>query len=321
VTETDQFDPFAGIDDQAEATAADARSGLLRAAKRGYVPLRKEFVQRRAGSALVGGRPSARASVLYDIVNSRNQRAFDLFLLLHAYQPILGGSPLRLATWANILSVKSSVDTTSVSRAIDTLAGLGLVVREDSSRTPVLRLLREDGSKEPWEKPGAVADEGPGYFVIPHAYWDLGLSEVLTMPGKAMFLIMLAETQNPKTPAFAMAVERAREWYGISERTAERGYRELNAANALKVKVQKVTDPRHPAGRREIYWRALHPPFDTPSRVRMQRAATKATRAVGKGSTGDSSKGSAKKTMTRKAAAKKAVSKRKQSPSAKKAVS
>lgn len=325
MTETTQFDPFAGIEDDAETSPADARAALLRAAKRGYVPLRKEFVQRRAGSAPMDGRPSARASVLYDVVNTRNQRAFDLFLLLHAFQPILGGTPLPLATWANVLSVKSPVDATSVSRAIGTLEGLGLVVREDNSRTPVLRLLREDGSKEPWQKPGAVAEEGPGYFAIPHAYWDLGLSEALTMPGKAMFLIMLAETQNPRTPAFAMAVERAREWYGISERTAERGYNELNAAKVLKVKVQKIADPRHPAGRREVYWRALHSPFDTPSRVRMQRAATKATRAVGKASTGDADgsieKTPGKKVVKRKATAKKAAAKVQRSPSGKKAVS
>ena len=38
-----------------------------------------------------------------------------------------------------------------------------------------------------------------------------------------MLLLSLAETQDPKRPSFAMAYERASEWYGVSERTAERG--------------------------------------------------------------------------------------------------
>lgn len=281
MTETDEFDPFEGIEDQADIGAAGARRALLQAAKRGYVPLRKTFVQRPSGSVPVDGRPSPRASVLYDLVTTRNQRALDLFLLLHALQPILEGTPLPLGTWAHIMSVKSTVNATAVTRAIDTLVDLRLVVREDASRTPSIRLLREDGSKDPWHKPGAASEEGPGYFVIPHAYWDVGLSERLTMPGKAMLLILLAETQNPKNPAFAMPVERARDWYGISERTAERGYREIDDAGALKVKIQRVADPRHPAGRREVYWRALEPPFDTMSRRRLQRRATKAARAAG----------------------------------------
>jgi hypothetical protein len=41
-----------------------------------------------------------------------------------------------------------------------------------------------------------------------------------------MLLIMLAETQALTKTAFNMPVERAQEWYGISERTAERGYGE-----------------------------------------------------------------------------------------------
>ncbi|WP_082155310.1 hypothetical protein [Jiangella alkaliphila] len=276
-----EFDPFAGIEDEQDAGPDGARAGLLEAARRGYVPLRKAFVQRPQDSAPVAGRPSARASVLYDLVHRRNQRALDVFLLMHALQPILDGTPLLLGTWANILSVKSRVDATAVSRAIETLEDLHLVVREDDSRTPTLRLLLEDGSGKPWHKPGSTVEEGPGYFVIPHDYWTRGLSERLSLPGKAMLLILLSETQNPKTPAFAMAVERASEWYGISERTAERGYQEIGKAGFMKVKVQKVNDDRHPVGRRDVYWRALKSPFDTMTRQRLQGSATKAARAAG----------------------------------------
>lgn len=281
------FDPFAEIEDDPDTGPAGARKDLLAAARRGYVPLRKTFVQQPKGSDPVEGRPSPRASVLYDLVNTRNQRALDMLLLLHALQPILDGTPLSLAAWAHILSVKSPADATAVTRAIDTLEKLGLVVREDDSRAPVIRLLREDGSRKPWHKPGAEDEEGPGFFVLPHAYWDIGMAEELTMPGKAMLLILLSETQNPKTPAFSMAVERAQPWYGVSERTAERGYRELDKTGLLKTKVQRIADARHPAGRREKYWRAMDGPFSTQGRARMQRRATKAARKAGTASTSD----------------------------------
>jgi hypothetical protein len=88
-----------------------------------------------------------------------------------------------------------------------------------------------------------------------------------------MLLIILAETQDPRKPRFAMAVERAKEWYGLSERTAERGYGELSKAGVLLVRRAKVADARHPAGRRDVYWRALASPFGTDDRARLQAAA------------------------------------------------
>jgi hypothetical protein len=272
---------FAGIEDHDELGPKEARAALLAQAKRGYVPIRKTFVQRPKDSTDPAGRPSARASVLYDLVHSRNHQALDLFLLIHALQPILSGSPLELSTWAHIMSTKQPVSSTAVSRAIATLEKYNLVVREDTSRTPVLRLKREDGSNADWTRPGAEEEEGPGYFVIPHAYWNADLSEDLTLPGKALFLILLHDTQNPRTPAFAMAVDRAQKWYGISERTAERGYRELDDTGYLQTKIQKVADPRHPAKRREVYWRALGGPFSTNARIRLQRRATRAARKAG----------------------------------------
>lgn len=284
MTQTDP-DPFADIADDEALTPEQARADLLASAKRGYFPLRKTFVQRPKDSTDPEGRPSPRASVLYDLVNSRNQAALDFYLLLHALQPILDGTPLELATWAHIMSVKKTVTASSVTRAISTLENLGLVVREDTSRAPVIRLLREDGSKDVWHKPGTKEEEGPGYFVLPHAYWTAGLAEELTLPGKAMLLIILADTQTPTSTAFSMPVERAQGWYGISERTAERGYRELSKSGWMRTKVQKIADKRHPARRREKHWRALEGPFSTASRVRMQKRATKAAKKAGTAST------------------------------------
>lgn len=279
-------DPFVDIEDEAARDPKEARTDLLDAAKREYFPLRKEFVQRPKGVTDLRGRPVPRASKLYDLVNSRNQLALDFYLLLHALQPILEGTPLPLATWAHIMSVKRPVTATAVTRAIATLQKLDLVVREDDSRSPVIRLLDEDGSGDDYVKPGTTEEAGPGYFTVPHAYWNTGLSEKLTMPGKAMFLIALAETHSPQKLAFSIAVERVPDWYGISERTAERGYRELIVkAKVMSFKVKKIADRRHPAKRREEYWRALDAPYSNTSRARMQKRAVDAVKKADAGST------------------------------------
>ena len=253
-------DPFAGVLDDPEPEPHDLLVANLEAAKRGWFPLRKTFVQRPKDSGPQADRPSPRASVLSDLVHGRHQRPLDLLLLLHALQPILEGSPLKLATWATMMSAVTPCTASGVSRAIDTLIDRDLVRREGSGHSPELRLLREDGEGEPWVKAGSTSEAGPGYFVVPHEYWTAGVYKQLHMPGKAMLLITLAETQNPKTPSFHMAYERATDWYGVSERTAERGFGELSRAGLLRMKVRKVLDRRHPKGRRDEVWRAsTHP--------------------------------------------------------------
>ncbi|HWD82622.1 MAG TPA: hypothetical protein VG497_27165, partial [Kribbella sp.] len=184
---TDDFDPlssdpFGHVVDDEEQSPQDVLNATLNAAKRGWVPLRKTFVQRPNGSGPQPGRTSPRASVLSDFVRGRHQRALDLFLLLHAFQPILDGSPLKLGVWATILSTSAPCSSSGVSRAVETLEELDLVRREGSGHSPNLRLLREDGEGGPWAKPGLASEAGPGYFVLPHEYWTTGLHSRLTMP-------------------------------------------------------------------------------------------------------------------------------------------
>lgn len=274
------FDPFAGLTDEADAGPAGQRTALLDSARRGYVPLRKVFVQRPKGEAV-------RSSMLAALVTGHHTRPLDLLLQLHALQPILEGSPLPLAVWARLMSCGSSpCSTTAVTRAFDTLCSdkFKLAQRIEGGRVPVYVPLMEDGRGEHWTRPGIDAEKGPGYFTLPHAYWTDGWAENLTMPGKAMLLILLAETQSPAKTTFNMAVERAQEWYGISERTAERGYTELSKFGLMHSHIQKIADPKHPAGRREVYHRALDRPFRTPDRAALQAAATAAAR--GKTGTG-----------------------------------
>lgn len=265
-------DPFAGLADAAPASPERALADLLASTKRGYVPLRKSLVQWPSDQAV-------RPNQLARFVTGRQERALDALLLLHALTPILDGSPLALATWARLLSVTAPCGPKGASAAFDTLVTMGLATRGAAGSRPVVTPLREDGSGATWVRPGSPGDNvDKGYFVLPHDYWTSGLSSRLNMPGKAMLLIMLAETSDK--PNFAMAAQRAKDWYGVSERTAERGYGELSAAGLLLVHVQTVAAPKHPLGFAKVYHRALADPYSMDSRARLQRSTrTQARRA------------------------------------------
>jgi hypothetical protein len=271
---TSFLDPFEGIEDAPEPTPAETRAALLQTARRGFVPLRKEFVQKRRGE-----HDEPRGSVLGTIVNSRQQRGLDAFLLLHGLYPVTRDDPLDVKTWARILSVGNKCTPNTASKTFSVLEDMKLLAREQDGRRTVIRPLNETGDGTPWVRAGEDPDEdGPGFFVIPHQYWTTGLSEKLTMPGKAMFLVLLHDTQTPTTPTFSVALERMAKWYGISERTAERGYRELAQSGVLAQRTVKVVDHRHPAGRRTVHHRALLSPFGTRDRQRLQLKTRKAVK-------------------------------------------
>lgn len=265
------IDPFAELVDDVPLSPTEALRVLLTSAKRDYTPVRNLFVQQPSGSA-------DRASVLASFVTNRQERALDAILTLYALQPVLSDDdPLPLGAWANILGTRRPCGLTTVSKTFRTLENMRLVTRKRRGHLTIVTPLLEDGSGRPWSKPGLQPDEpagSGGYFTLPHEYWTDGYIDRLRLPGKAMLLIMLKETQGK--PPFEMAVDRAQKWYGISERTAERGYAELNAEKLLDIHVQRVASPRLPKGvLRERYHRALRDPFSTVRRRDLQLEARK----------------------------------------------
>ena len=263
--------PFEGIKDEDPLGESGIRASFLASARRGYAPLRKVFVQKTDPK-------KPRASVLAAMVTARQERALDAFLLLHALEPVLDKDrPLALGTWARILSSKGDRwSTQNVGRAFEALEKRRLVSRVPKGRGILVQPLMEDGSGDPWDRPGSDSTTvGKGYMVIPHDYWTSGLSDELSMPGKAMFLIMLRETTQDLS--FSMAIERAQEWYGISERTAERGYKELRKYEVadgqplLMEHRQLVADHRLPTGNRAVWHRALAQPYSQAARAKLQR--------------------------------------------------
>lgn len=261
---------FAGLEDEQPATGTEIRKELLGNARRGFAPIRKVFVQRPNTEAV-------RASVLSQLVKNRQHRPLKTLLLLHALEPVLD-DPLPLATWAKLLDAPTLRCTSAqASSAINALVRKKLATRTEQGQYVVVKPLLEDGSGKTYIRPGSLGSNvGRGYFTIPHQFWTDGLVDKLSLPGTAMFLIMLEETTQKAT--FAMAVERASDWYGISERTAERGYSELSRLEVLAVHKQLVKTSRSPTGLRAIYHRALTGPYSTKARADLQQSTGKAAR-------------------------------------------
>ncbi|GIE28971.1 hypothetical protein Ait01nite_020160 [Actinoplanes italicus] len=270
--------PFEGIKDEDPLDGPATRTRFLDSAKRGFAPLRKIFIQQ-------PDTEENRASVLAKMVTARQENALDALLLLHALEPVLDRDrPLPLATWARMLSSEGNRwSTQNVGRAFEALEKRNLVAREAKGRGLLVLPRLEDGSDKEWTRPGSDSTTiGKGYLTIPYTYWTSGLADRLAMPGKAMFLILLSETTQK--PNFAMAVARAQSWYGISERTAERGYDELRKQKVddgmplLLEHTQWVADHRSPTGKREVRHRALSEPYSQAARAELQRATATAAR-------------------------------------------
>ncbi|MGF0313705.1 hypothetical protein [Rhodococcus sp. IEGM1428] len=276
-------DPFSGLQDQKPPTPDEAVQALLDAGKRGYVTLRNVLAQHPPGTAA-----GTRDAKLAEFVTRRQERALDAFLLLHALQPVgISADPLPLGAWANLLSTRNPCSVTTVSKTFRILEDMDLITRRRRGPSTVIEPLHEDGSKDPWFRPGSNSSIKEGFFTLPHEYWTSGYADQLRLPGKAMLLIILKETQSPTRPTFSMAVERAKDWYGISERTAERGYKELGDLGLIDTRIQLVASPKLPANvRRQVYHRALRDPFSTARRVALQRTAARVTRTPAPPSTG-----------------------------------
>ena len=104
-----------------------------------------------------------------------------------------------------------------------------------------------------------------------------------------MFLVCLHDTHQ--RPAFQVTLEKMPDWYGISERTAERGYNELANQGILLTHPQTVPDRRAPNGIRTVLWRALSEPYSKESRESLQAKTRQRVQQLegARGTAGDAS--------------------------------
>lgn len=265
-------DPFAGIEDESPQTPAEMRASLLRDSHRGYTPVRKILVQRPSEAA-------ERPSTIGEMVSERQENALRLLLLALAFQP-LEGLALPPQRWAGLVNCSSKLacSQSQLARAIKQLQDRRLVVRDGTTHLFGLVPLMEDGSGQGYTRPtakGAVV--GKGFFIVPHDAWTSGLIDNLRLPGLAMFLISLHDTHQK--PSFQVPLDKMAKWYGVSERTAERGYDELANQRVLLTRTQRVAARSAASGLRTVTHRALADPYSKSAREALQAAARGRVRA------------------------------------------
>ncbi|WP_143235067.1 hypothetical protein [Paractinoplanes atraurantiacus] len=228
------------------ASAYETRRFYLKKSKRKSAPLRRAFIQRPPGS-------TPRVGPLAAFVRRGDIRALDAYLYLVAItsgdlEGVGWSYTLDSNIWARAFGAtdraSSSSALTAVVRILNRLQERKLLewkrVRPRSSEITVT-LLKEDGSGEPYTRPGR-ANLDP-YINLPFGYWYDEWDQRLSLPATAMLLVLSAEFKSTALPA-----HRVDEWYGWSADTAERGFAELERYNLMTQ--QRVTRkaPNAPVG-------------------------------------------------------------------------
>lgn len=242
---------------------------LLAQSGRGIVPIRKTFVQQGKGA-------DTKPGPLASFVTGHDGRGLDAYLFVHA---LASAEPWNCnypaGTWVRALGLTADASPssarTAVSKTMKRLEDRRLVQRSRSGRRSSIRLLREDGTGEPYDHPYKTGDAK--WLQLPHGYWHEDHYLHLSLPAKALLLVALSLDDG-----FYLPSERARDWYGISPDTAERGLRELRNSGLLCDDQRWIKDQRSATGWTERWTYTLTGSFS--------RAARRAAATVRKGKAG-----------------------------------
>jgi hypothetical protein len=215
---------------------------MLARTKRHGTPIRSSFVQLPQAASR-----ASRASVLAKFNRSKH---LDAFLFIHALasakEPYEATYPA--GSWAHALGLDESTGIdeedlstakTQWSKIVRKLQDLGLIKRRRSGNYVSWVLLNESGDGSEFIRPKKAADGH--WFVLPEEYWLDGYDQSLSLPAKVMLLVALSSK-----PGFALPMERAKEWYGISRSTAQRGFKELEECGILTFEKAWRLDPSNP---------------------------------------------------------------------------
>lgn len=144
---------------------------------------------------------------------------------------------LSARKWAELLALPDPTKNGArrVSDGLKTLADQRLIaVEQRRGEPPLVTLLREDGSAQPYYVPRGA--NGDFYFQIPAQLWTTGQLQKLSAPGLAMLMAVLAEQKqdSPGSPVW-WSTTRFPGRYGLSPATRARGTRELKDVGLLEV--------------------------------------------------------------------------------------
>jgi hypothetical protein len=239
---------------------------IKRSGRKGYVPIRRSFVQSGRQRKPVPG-PAA------DLLRRHDERGLDLFLL---HRALATADPydvcLDARVWARALNLATPRNTgaVAVSQTWKRLTGTHLLVgKERSGRLLNVRSLREDGSGKPYTPPGKSGRRSEVYFRLPVEYWTEGWHRKLSHAAKTTLLIASSLPAD-----FYLPTERARDWYGLSADSLSRGLAELRRHDLLKSRRERRTAPAAPLGFTVVERHTLRPPFVHLQKRRLQLVET-----------------------------------------------
>ncbi|QQQ77409.1 hypothetical protein IOD16_02395 [Saccharothrix sp. 6-C] len=243
---------------------------LLKGFRRQFVPIRKSFVQQGKGRETKPG-------PLRNFLAGHDSRGLDAYLLLHA----MASSPpwncdLPSGFWVRALGLVGAATNganafdnarPAVSKIMRRLVDRRLVARTRVKGQSSLTLLCEDGSGSAYAHP---FDTDEQWLQLPHEYWYGRHYLTLSLRAKIMLLIALARHDN-----FTLPQNKALPWYGVSEDTAYRGFRELRDADLLHVRQGWIEALRSDIGYTQQWVYSLKGAFSDAER---KKASAKAKR-------------------------------------------
>lgn len=237
------------------ASAHETLDALVERSGRSFIPLRRQFVQRK------DDQNRSVPGALAEFIRANDRFGLLLYLLLMTCASS-GDFDVshHTAIWARALGVPEPMSLTArtrVSKGWHRLASRHLVDRGRRRRTALLTPLCEDGSGEPYTRPKSH------FIKVSHSLWTHGpvdsndrWHEVLSLPDLAVLFISLMNADD-----FALPAERAPEYYGISADTFERGARGLRKHGLLEVRRSRKSAPLAPEGYTIENRYTLSPPF------------------------------------------------------------
>lgn len=246
------------VSDESPANEVETRAALLERTGRTFTPINRLFVQAPPGT-------SPRHGKLAEFVRGRDRRGLLAYLLVIGVNSS-GDSEqgwsttLPIQVWARAfdttLHATDASAATAVSKVLTRLEKRVLIARARSGRERKIQvtLLREDGSGQPYTRPGKGNSDR--FLKLPHEFWTEGWYDRLDLPALAMLLVALHEK-----PGFQLPTEYVPEWYGWSPDTAERGFATLRELGLLRVDTRLVKAPLSPSGRARVNKYYLQGPF------------------------------------------------------------
>lgn len=244
------------------ATTHDTVDAIADSTSRDAFPLRRRFIQQKQDGKSIPG-------PLAGFVSARDRTALLLyFLALTKASKEPWDVSLHSAVWGRALGLPDPTGLVArgrISKAWTRLVERKLVVRTRRNRLAEFTLLSEDGSGEPYTRPGR------DFINVPHALWteSPALStgagatlsqrwfELLTLPELTFLIIGLSNLNG-----FSLPVERGPDYYGISADTLYRGSTGLRRRQLLDVQKHRLTAPLAPEGFTYENLYTLKPPFE-----------------------------------------------------------